>query len=132
MLSPDPSREFLTRFGSFISVLGAGFQIELDFLTLRIEGESSQGTGLLTGSAVLVADELGVHATAPIWSVVPITATVQLLNGAVFGPSLTDSDFAFTLDGEINLAVPEPASLLLLGFGVFGIACHARRPSRRN
>jgi hypothetical protein len=30
-------------------------------------------------------------------SVIPITATVQLLDGAVFGPSLVDSNFSFAL-----------------------------------
>lgn len=125
--SADPSRSYLTRFGSAISGLPGGFQIELDFLTLRIEGVSSQATGLLLGSALLVSDELGVHATAPVGSVVPITGTVELLDGAVFGPGLTASDFAFTLDGEIDLSVPEPASALPLGLGLSAIALGARR-----
>ena len=125
--SPDPIRDYLTRFGSFIPVLGGGIQIELDFLTLSIAGAESQAAGFLIGSAILTSDDLSVHPTASVGSIIPIAGNVQLLGGATFGPGLTSSDFSFTLDGQINLAVPEPSTLLLLAFGLGGVALEARR-----
>jgi len=132
--SADPARDYLTRILRWVPELDEVLQIELDFLALRIEGEPSQSTGQLIGSALLVSDDRELHATAPVGSVIPITATVQLLNGAVFGPSLVDSDFTFALEGEINLAVPEPSTQLLLGLGlgIFCLAVRARCLADRN
>lgn len=124
--SADPARDYLTRILRWVPELDEVLQIELDFLALRIEGELSQSTGQLIGSALLVSDDRELHATAPVGSVIPITATVQLLNGAVFGPGLVDSDFDFSLEGEFDLAVPEPSTQLLLGLGIFALAVRAR------
>jgi hypothetical protein len=125
--SRDLARDYLTRFGSFISSLGAGFEIELGFLDLRIQGETGQGSGLLIGSGLLVADNLGIHAAAPVGTAVPILARVELLDGAVFGPDLTLEDFDLRVDGEVPLVVPEPSGRLLVRLGVLAMALHARR-----
>jgi hypothetical protein len=125
--SADPAREYLTRILRWVPELDEVLEIELDFLALRIEGLASQSTGQLIGSARLVSDGGELHATAPVGSVIPILASVELLDGAVFGPDLVASDFTFALDGAIDLAVPEPTTRLLLGLGLVALAARARR-----